>query len=102
MSFGRMIWGFPLKNAIAAGLRKSAAEASSVNRRFDNGPNVPFNDQFARDAAAAAMIHVRFTVWFYLWLLIILASMVPVVIECLVMLATAAHRLRARREALVS
>jgi hypothetical protein len=45
------------------------------------------------------MIHVRFTVWFYLWLLIILASMVPVVIEGLVMLAAAAHGIRARREA---
>jgi hypothetical protein len=90
--FGQMIWGFPLENSLR----------DSINKNVSQQQNMQLNNQFGPGmdmaALAATLIHCRFTVWFYLWLLLILASMVPIVIETVVMVAMKVHAMQARQE----
>ena len=68
--FGQMLWGFPLKNSIVDGLARQASEQRAG----------PWDNQNT-SVVAAAMIHVSFTVWFWLWLLTMLFSLVPLAAE---------------------
>ncbi|MGH7169139.1 MAG: hypothetical protein ACRELG_02535 [Gemmataceae bacterium] len=80
---GQVVSGFPLENAMIASLAKS-----DTQRRDDfRNPGFPPRQDEARHAGAllaAAAIQVRLTPWFYLWVLLIAGSLVPLTVERLV------------------